>query len=270
MTFWICFSNKHNPYRFDIQSVRDGWRDVHLSANSAQEQTGSFREEFRAPAGVRKSPRKEPAGHRRGYGDFGFRLMSGMERPPLGSAGIDADGPPRLPVARYCRLGARPAALPTSMITMDAHGCVAGGRVPVADGWTVACRVMGRLPARCRRVGGPRLPPPFEHLDDDHASAAARAWRAEVVWFGRWIIYGVRRGREQAAGEREAGLAGATGEQAVVPDAMEATRQDMEQEAADELVGGERHDLLPVGAVATVVLVAECDATLVEADEAAV
>jgi hypothetical protein len=62
------------------------------------------------------------------------------------------------------------------------------------------------------------------------ASAAARARRAEVVWFGRWIVHGVRRGREQAAGEREAGLAGAAGEQAVVPDAMEATRQDMQQE----------------------------------------
>jgi hypothetical protein len=43
--------------------------------------------------------------------------------------------------------------------------------------------------------------------------------------------------RQQFAGEREAGLAGAAGEQAVVADAMEAARQDMEQEAADELVG---------------------------------
>ena len=70
---------------------------------------------------------------------------------------------------------------------------------------------------------------------------------------------------QQFAGEREAGLAGGAGEQAVVPDAMEAARQDMEQEAADELVGGERHDLLPVGAVAAIVLVAEGDAALVEA-----
>ena len=42
-------------------------------------------------------------------------------------------------------------------------------------------------------------------------------------------------------------------------------RQDVEQEAADELVGGERHDLLPVGAGAAIVLVAEGDAGLVEA-----
>ena len=41
----------------------------------------------------------------------------------------------------------------------------------------------------------------------------------------------------------------------------------MEQEAADELVGGERHDALPVGAVAAIVLVAEGDAGLVESDK---
>jgi hypothetical protein len=38
-----------------------------------------------------------------------------------------------------------------------------------------------------------------------------------------------------------------TGEQAVMPDAVEAARQDVEQEAADELVGRQRHDLLPFG-----------------------
>ncbi|MCY1510055.1 hypothetical protein D9M68_444180 [compost metagenome] len=51
---------------------------------------------------------------------------------------------------------------------------------------------------------------------------------------------------------------------------MEATRQDMKQEAADELVGGERHDLLAIGAVATIVLVAEGDAALVEPDKTTV
>ena len=52
-------------------------------------------------------------------------------------------------------------------------------------------------------------------------------------------------------------LAGGTGEQAVVADAMKALGQDVEQEAADELVGGQRHALLPVGTGAAVVLVAE-------------
>jgi len=55
-----------------------------------------------------------------------------------------------------------------------------------------------------------------------------------------------------------------------MPDTMEATRQDMEQEAADELIDRERHDLLSVAAVAAVVLVAEGDASFVKGDQAAV
>jgi len=55
-----------------------------------------------------------------------------------------------------------------------------------------------------------------------------------------------------------------------MPDAMEAAWQDMKQEAADELVGAQRHDLLPVRVVATVILVAEGDGGLVEGDEATV
>ena len=49
-------------------------------------------------------------------------------------------------------------------------------------------------------------------------------------------------------------LAIAAGEQDAVADAVEALRQDVEQEAADELVGGECHDLLAVGAAAAIVL----------------
>jgi hypothetical protein len=72
------------------------------------------------------------------------------------------------------------------------------------------------------------------------------------------------------AGEREAGLACRAGEQAVVADAVEAARQNMKQEAPDELVSGECHDLLSVGSIATIVLVVEGDASLIEADEPAV
>ena len=53
-------------------------------------------------------------------------------------------------------------------------------------------------------------------------------------------------------------------------DAVEATWQDMEQEATDELVRRERHDALPLGTIAAVVLVAEGDASLVERQQAAV
>lgn len=50
------------------------------------------------------------------------------------------------------------------------------------------------------------LPPAFERLDDDHVTAAARAWWAMVLNFLRFVI---RRWRdiEQLAGEREAGFA---------------------------------------------------------------
>ena len=53
-------------------------------------------------------------------------------------------------------------------------------------------------------------------------------------------------------------------------DAVEPARQGVKEEAADELVGGEGHDLLPSGAGLAVILVAEGDPGLVEPEEAAV
>ncbi|BCH21596.1 hypothetical protein MesoLjLb_13810 [Mesorhizobium sp. L-8-3] len=96
-----------------------------------------------------------------------------------------------------------------------------------------------------------------EHLKHDHAAATAGAWRAEVVRFFRAVVSRRCGDVQQFASQCETGLAGGAGEQPIVADAMEATRQDMKQEAADELVGGERDDLLAIGAVATIVLVAE-------------
>ena len=52
-----------------------------------------------------------------------------------------------------------------------------------------------------------------------------------------------------------------------MPDAVEAAWQDVDQEAADELVGGQRHDLLAFGAIAAVVFVSERHAALVKGDE---
>ena len=48
---------------------------------------------------------------------------------------------------------------------------------------------------------------------------------------------------EQAARFGDVGGAGAAGEQAVVANALEARRQDVDQESADELGGGQCHDL---------------------------
>src|SRR4051794_41835035 len=114
----------------------------------------------------------------------------------------------------------------------------------------------GGVRPRRRRRG---LVPARERLDDDHGPAAAGTRRARVQRLLRWVIDGRRDGQEMA-GEGKAGLAGGAGEQAVVTDAVKALGQDVDQEAADELVGRERDDLLPVGPAAAIVLVAEGDA----------
>ena len=92
----------------------------------------------------------------------------------------------------------------------------------------------------------------LEDLDDDHTTAAAGAWRTRIrqrsgvfdlSWCGR---------SEQLPGACDIGLAAGAGEQAVMTDAVEALRQNVEQEAANELVRAERHGALAVGAIATV------------------
>lgn len=80
---------------------------------------------------------------------------------------------------------------------------------------------------------------------------------------------------EENQGVTSAGLskvvpAGGAGKQTIVTDAVEPSRHDVKQEATDELVGGKRHDLLPLGIVTSVVLVAKGDALFVEGDEASV
>jgi len=53
-----------------------------------------------------------------------------------------------------------------------------------------------------------------------------------------------------------------------VTDPMEPAGQGVEQEAADELVSGDGHDLVPSGTGLAIILVAEGDSGLVEAEEA--
>ena len=72
---------------------------------------------------------------------------------------------------------------------------------------------------------------------------------------------------QEFAGAHEIGLARGSGEQAVVADAVEPAWQKVEQEAADELVGAEGHDTLPLRAMTAIILVAEGDAGLVEAEQ---
>ena len=114
------------------------------------------------------------------------------------------------------------------------------------------------------------MAPSPEGLDDGHASATAGTGREPIEWFWHFDRLGRRCHGKQFVGTRNTGLACGTGEQAVVADAVEAMWQDMEQEAADELVRRERHDALPLGTIAAIVLVAEGDAGLVERNQAPV
>jgi hypothetical protein len=51
---------------------------------------------------------------------------------------------------------------------------------------------------------------------------------------------------------------------------MEATRQDVDEEAADELIDRERHDLVPLAALGAVILPFEGHAGIAGRDQAAV
>jgi len=63
-----------------------------------------------------------------------------------------------------------------------------------------------------------------------------------------WLVVAVWRD-EQLAGRCDVIGAEVFGEQAGMADAVEAARQDMDEEAADELVCCERHDLASIAAL---------------------
>ncbi len=118
----------------------------------------------------------------------------------------------------------------------------------------------------------------LEGLDDDHGSAAGRAGIGE-----HRRLLGIGDGielapwcwdAEQPTGAGQVLGAPAVGEQSVVADAVEALGQDVDEEASDELLRGQRHDLLPVaspiGIWGPVVLPLEGHAAVVEGDETAV
>jgi hypothetical protein len=96
---------------------------------------------------------------------------------------------------------------------------------------------MTKLPDRCwrswRRAG---LLPVFERLDHDHMSTAAWTWRADIDWLDCVSMVWWWRDVEQRAGKCDIGLARGTGEDAVMPDTVKATWQDVSQEPADKRV----------------------------------
>src|SRR6516162_6147100 len=119
-----------------------------------------------------------------------------------------------------------------------------------------------------------RLTAGRKSLNDDHAAATARtrmrggrrlAGTAGVVSFVLRFCRG-----EQLARSREVFRAGRLGQKPVVTNAMEALRQDVDEEAADELTCCERHNFVARLAVATTILVTEGDAGLVEGNQSAI
>jgi hypothetical protein len=74
----------------------------------------------------------------------------------------------------------------------------------------------------------------LEDLDDDHATAAAWTNRLAGIDGGTGDLRLCRRHVEHATRSGDVVGARAAGEQAVVADAVEAVRQDVDQEAADD------------------------------------
>src|SRR5579863_7542696 len=95
---------------------------------------------------------------------------------------------------------------------------------------------------------------PLERIDDDHlaaatwASAGGRRCFGLVVGLGALALARLSGRGEQLANALDVVGPNGAGDEAVMADAVEASRQDVQEEAADELGGGERHGLEPVAA----------------------
>src|ERR1700730_17536343 len=110
----------------------------------------------------------------------------------------------------------------------------------------------------------------FEDLDDDHATAATWAGMGGRHRLGTITGTGIaglflrNRHIEQLAYLRDVLCSGAVGEEAVVADSMEPVWQHVYQEPADELIGGECHDLLAVAPFGAIVFPLEGDAVAIK------
>ena len=76
-------------------------------------------------------------------------------------------------------------------------------------------------------------------FDDPHDARTGRT--AQAGWLGR---INACRHTQQSAASFERSTPSAVGEEAEVPDANQAAGQDVQQEAAQELMGGNGHNLL--------------------------
>ena len=115
----------------------------------------------------------------------------------------------------------------------------------------------------------PGLTSSREKLDDQHASTATWAKLSRCV---RCARIGRRRcgHGKQRTHPAEVVRACIAGEKPIMADAVQPLWQDMDQEAADELVGIERHGLVAAGTFDPVVLDLESDAAIVDRKQAPV
>ena len=115
---------------------------------------------------------------------------------------------------------------------------------------------------------------------DDHHGCTATGTRAGVLGWGVLCDilsgedgHGNERGQrsgEQLPGPCEVLDPGGVSQQAVVADAVESAREDMQQEAAHELIDREGHRFVAATALGAVVLELEGDALFIECDQPAV
>lgn len=150
----------------------------------------------------------------------------------------------------------------------ERNGPCGRNRRPVAE--EQCCRMAGAsrgvIPEGC--AIGRRACQDTEH---DHGAAAGWAAIGPARRDGILDLFGGRFLRwrvEQPATERELGGALAVREEAEVADAMEAVRQGVQKEAADELIGRKRHELGL--AVMAIILPAEGRRGIGQADQARV
>jgi hypothetical protein len=102
-----------------------------------------------------------------------------------------------------------------------------------------------------------------EPLDDQHDAGTCRT--AHAGWFGR---IGARRHTEQRTATFERSTPSSVGEESEVADANQAAGQNVKQKSAQELMGGDGHDLLL--AAVGIVSPAERDAIVFKGHESMV
>src|SRR4051794_6309035 len=158
-----------------------------------------------------------------------------------------------------------PVCFGADICTRPAFARLAGTPRAVQDAFSRSC-----CDSRCR-WGTNRLPA-CEGLDDEHRRATVPA-DEDGLSNGCGLIGLLRLSRfgcneQQLARSRQIVSARGIGEQPIVTDAMKAAGQNMQQEAAHELLGTKRHRLVARFTLGSVVLPTEAHPTFIESDPA--